>query len=71
MNLTNEEKALIRDLNRNPVFTGLMRRAMEDATVPKYTPGKDGDQESDWKYRSGKARGIEFVVNLLGYTHER
>ena len=65
-----EEKALVRDLNRNPVFASIMKRALESARIPSYKPKGDGDQDREWVYRSGYARGIEFVINLLGYEND-
>lgn len=71
MILSNEEKSLVRDLNRNPVFASLMQKAVAEGRIPAYKPKDTGDQEGNWKYRSGYARGIEFVINLLGYNDER
>jgi len=72
MNLTNEEKALVLDLSRNPVFTGLLQKiSTETKQVPKWK--KDGDEAAkhhQWVNSSGFVGGIEFVLKLLRYDND-
>lgn len=72
MNLTTEEKILQRDLNRNPVFTGLCRKINEHHAIPKWKKtGDETEKHSDWIHKTGVKEGILFVLTHLGYNDDR
>jgi DNA-binding GntR family transcriptional regulator len=73
MNLNNQEKALILELARNPVFTDLMQKISADTRqVRKWRKGDDEDaKHHEWIYSSGVVEGRDYVLKLLRYENER
>lgn len=73
MNLTNEEKARLTELKRDPVFGSIMQKVRDHGQIPRYR-SSEGDETAKvhrWINRSGFAEGVEFVLNTLGYDHEQ
>ena len=73
MNLTDSEKALVRDLSRNPDFASIMRKFDEAASVPRFrkeTKVDDEAQTRNWIRASGYRDAMDFVLIVLGYRNE-
>ncbi len=69
--LNDGEKALLRDLSRNPTFASICQKVGAHKTVPAYKKGTDMEQQSGrWIYDSGWVDGVAFTLNVLGYKHE-
>ena len=70
MQHSNEQKALLLELQMNPVWASLLRDIKTMGGVPRYKPGGDktpDDKNAEWQYRSGIDAGIEKVLRYLGY----
>jgi hypothetical protein len=71
VNLNSEEKALVLELARNPVFTGMLRRMSDEFQVPKYKRGGDETAKyHEWIHRSGFVDGRDFVLKLMRYEND-
>lgn len=72
MILNNEEKALVLDLSRNPVFTGLLQKISTDTRQTRKWK-KGGDETAkhhEWIHSTGFVEGREYVLKLLRYDNE-
>ena len=71
MNLSPEELAFIRDLNRNPMFASMAQKAKQRCRIPKWKrQGEEKDKTENWIFESGVVEGVNYVLQLLGYDHE-
>lgn len=70
MSLKPEQKALIKELQMNPVWGSILDDIAAMRGVPRYKQ-RDGDDEekkrADWIYRSGIDAGIEKILGYLRY----
>lgn len=71
MNLTEQEKLVIQEMQRNPAFSALLKK-LSDRTVPKWKAGADEQAKvHQWIYDSGFVAGVEYVIKHLGYDNGR
>lgn len=70
MSLNNAQKALLKDLEMNPVWGSLLQDIAAMRSVPRYSPRGDDHEDKktrDWIYRSGMDAGIEKILGYLRY----
>jgi hypothetical protein len=69
MSLNDQQKALIKDLQMNPVWGSILEDIAAMRDVPRYSPRERDEREkvSDWIYRSGIDAGIEKILGYLRY----
>ena len=74
MNLTDQEKFKIRELRNDPVYGRLLQRISDEySLINLYKPGaaKQSDEQfSDFVFGSGRVRGVQLVLGILGYGND-
>ena len=74
MKLTDAEKFKIRELQNDSVFMGILDRINRSHNrLTPYKPEKTSglDQFERFVYSSGQARGVQLVLELIGYRYDR
>lgn len=59
------EKAYLKELNRNPIWNGILDKLTRYSKISRYRPGKDEYQEKKWIYESGLFDEQDRIVSLL------
>lgn len=60
------QRHLLAELKNNPVWGSILKKINTYQETPRYQPGKEKIQVSDWTYYSGKLDERESILTLLG-----
>ena len=66
-----QQKAYLREIKDNPMFLSILQTISTYTATPRFRPGEETTQVSNWKYVSGILQERESVINLLLLTEKK